>query len=688
MKSLRSSARRLALELLETRQLLSTGLQPSATEQLFLEQLNDIRANPAAYGAAIGVDLSGVPPAPPLTIDPLLQEAAQLHAQDMNDRSYFSRTTPEGLDPGQRITAAGFAWTSWGESSAGGSLYATPAEALQALITDAGVSGLTDRRQLLGIDGAFRTQEQVGIGIVQNGSGPLTNYYTIDTATTSSTNPFLTGVVYNDANGNGRFDPGEGLSNIFITVANVGSTATFTSGGYSLQLPPGTYTVTASGIGLSSPLTQTVRIGITNARLNFAIAGTSTQAAQSAWVTMLYQDILGRQPSADEVAGWVGVLAAGASPVAVSQGFLNSVEYAQRLVIGWYQGYLHRAPDATGLAGFTNLLLSGNNETAVRRLFLGSTEYWNYHGDDPTAFVDAVYHDVLGRLPSGTEANGWVTQAAAGDRLGVVDGIAGSQEFQILEVDSFYGTFLRRTADPGGQSYFVSLLSSGQDERAILPLFVGGTEYIAAAPNILWLQNIYRDTLARSGDNAAELGAWLAILNSGTDRVTIANSFLTSAEGDADAITAIYEELLGQTPDMQSLSTWLQQVENGTSLTDVLVTVASSQDYFTQQGGNNSGFILGLYQDLLGRPPSDAEVANWLGLITGGMSRSQIATLFVGSLEYEYRVITELFSLYLRRTPSGNELNQYAADLNAGATPTDVAAALLGSSEYYTRTAW
>src|SRR5437879_2899544 len=107
MMSRRPSARalRLCLEALETRQLLSIGLQPTATEQLFLEQLNDIRANPAAYGAAIGVDLSGVAPAPPLTFDPLLQEAAQMHAQDMNDRGYFSRNTPEGLDPGQRITA-------------------------------------------------------------------------------------------------------------------------------------------------------------------------------------------------------------------------------------------------------------------------------------------------------------------------------------------------------------------------------------------------------------------------------------------------------------------------------------------------------------------------------------------------------------------------------------------------------
>src|SRR5689334_24893053 len=77
------------LELLETRQLLS-GYQPTAVEQLFLEELNDARANPAAYGAAIGVDLSAVAPAQPLAWDPLLIQAALGHSQDMSARDYFA----------------------------------------------------------------------------------------------------------------------------------------------------------------------------------------------------------------------------------------------------------------------------------------------------------------------------------------------------------------------------------------------------------------------------------------------------------------------------------------------------------------------------------------------------------------------------------------------------------------------
>ena len=52
-------------------------------------------------------------------------------------------------------------------------------------------------------------------------------------------------------------------------MANVGSTSTLGTGGYSMQLAPGTYTVTASGGGLPIPITRNIVIGNDNARLNF-----------------------------------------------------------------------------------------------------------------------------------------------------------------------------------------------------------------------------------------------------------------------------------------------------------------------------------------------------------------------------------------------------------------------------------
>jgi uncharacterized protein YkwD len=237
--------------------------QPTAVEQLFLEQLNDARANPATYGQLIGLDLSGVAASQPLAFNTSLIAAAQGHSQDMNARNYFDHNTPEGITPFQRMTAAGFNFTSAGESIAAG--YGTTAEALAGLIIDQGVPNLGHRNMLLSINNNFA---QVGVGIVLNGTGSFSDYYTIDAGNTADTRPFLTGVVFNDVNGNGHYDIGEGHGGVTVSIAGVGTTTTFASGGYSIQLNPGVYSVTYSGGGLVMPFTTTVTLGSQNVRMN------------------------------------------------------------------------------------------------------------------------------------------------------------------------------------------------------------------------------------------------------------------------------------------------------------------------------------------------------------------------------------------------------------------------------------
>ncbi|MBY0526055.1 MAG: hypothetical protein K2R98_21855 [Gemmataceae bacterium] len=263
----------LVVEELEPRQLLS--YQPTPLEQVFLERLNDARANPAAYGQTIGLDLSGVAASQPLAFNTTLIQAARDHSVDMSVRNYFDHYTPDtpSLDPGDRIEAAGFTTdTGWAESIAAG--YPTPEQALAGFIIDDGQPDLGHRRHLLAIDSVFGNHLQVGVGIT-TGSGFYGTYYTINTVSDADSRPFLTGVVYNDLNSNGVYDVGEGISGVTITVQGVGAVAAFDTGGYSFRLNPGSYTVTASGGGLASPIAQTVTVGTTNARLNFGGPGSS-----------------------------------------------------------------------------------------------------------------------------------------------------------------------------------------------------------------------------------------------------------------------------------------------------------------------------------------------------------------------------------------------------------------------------
>ena len=94
-----------------------------------------------------------------------------------------------------------------------------------------------------------------------------------------------------------------------MNVLGVGAVTTWDSGGYTIALPPGTYTVVASGGGLATPLTRTVTVGSGNARLNFG-------QGDDAFIRKLYQDVLGRTASDAEVGSWLPILqSAGPAPV-------------------------------------------------------------------------------------------------------------------------------------------------------------------------------------------------------------------------------------------------------------------------------------------------------------------------------------------------------------------------------------
>lgn len=56
----------------------------------------------------------------PLRLDSALVEAAGKHASDMVRRHYMDHTNPDGQDPGDRMTAAGYRGSGWGENIAAG----------------------------------------------------------------------------------------------------------------------------------------------------------------------------------------------------------------------------------------------------------------------------------------------------------------------------------------------------------------------------------------------------------------------------------------------------------------------------------------------------------------------------------------------------------------------------------------
>ena len=272
---------------LERRQLLAAVL-PTAHEQHLVELINRGRMNPTAEAMRYDTDLNeGLPagtisstPKQPLAINPYITDAARKHSQWMLETDTFSHAGSGGTNPGQRITSAGYSWTTYGENlgwtGSTGPINATSAtaEVHRDLYVDAGIAGRGHRKNLM--NNSFR---EIGAGVLTGVFTSGQNYnalmVTEDFAASGDT-VFITGVAYSDTVSNDNFyTPGEGLGSVYVkAVRNTDSltfqTSTWSSGGYSLAVDAGTYTVTASGGALGGTVTYTnVVVGSQNVKRDF-----------------------------------------------------------------------------------------------------------------------------------------------------------------------------------------------------------------------------------------------------------------------------------------------------------------------------------------------------------------------------------------------------------------------------------
>ncbi|MFF3501938.1 sigma-70 family RNA polymerase sigma factor [Streptomyces sp. NPDC003247] len=96
----------------------------------------------------------------PVSENSKLRAAAQGHSDDMAARDFFDHTNPDGDGPGERITAAGYRWSTYGENIAMGQ------QTAEAVMTS-WMNSEGHRANILNC--AF---EEIGVGIHEDGGGP------------------------------------------------------------------------------------------------------------------------------------------------------------------------------------------------------------------------------------------------------------------------------------------------------------------------------------------------------------------------------------------------------------------------------------------------------------------------------------------------------------------------------------
>jgi hypothetical protein len=200
-----------------------------------------------------------------------------------------------------------------------------------------------------------------------------------------------------------------------------------------------------------------------------------------------------------------------------------------------------------------------------------------------------------------------------------------------------------------------------------------------------FVAQLYRDVLGREGE-AAGLGFWNRLLDEGASRAEIVLGFLTSLEYRTNLVQGLYRDLLGREADAAGLNSFVDRLAAGATVEQVKALILGSAEYFQNRGGGSeAGFLLALYQDVLGRAIDRVGEASFSLLLAFGRTRATIATLVLNSEEARQILVEDYYQQYLQRTADQAGRDGWVSRLLSGARDEHVLAGIIGSEEYFGR---
>jgi hypothetical protein len=256
------------------------------------------------------------------------------------------------------------------------------------------------------------------------------------------------------------------------------------------------------------------------------------------------------------------------------------------------------------------------------------------------------------------------------------------------------------TVKVGGRSDFAptgttqTVFTALRDEAA--PTFTG-VPFLNSAPifiqieampgdangNRAFVLGLYHDLLSRDGSSDPGLNGWVSALDSGAaSRSDVTWGIFNSLEQRGRQVEHFYQAFLGRQGQAAEQAWWINYLQHGGTEEQMAAFFLSSAEY-QAKFPDNAAFVRSLYDSLLSRTASDAEVAGWVNAMSAGASRADVVRGFIHSQEANLRAVDAVYAAFLRREadPAGRE---FFADFlqRLDARDSDMMLAVLASQEY------
>jgi len=348
---------------------------------------------------------------------------------------------------------------------------------------------------------------------------------------------------------------------------------------------------------------------------------------------------------------------------------------------------------------------------------LSSDEYFSDAGNNPLGFITRLYDDVLRHDPTPIEIATALQVVAGGTDAGraqLVQNVVLSPEARAIRVDQAFHALLKVYPNPAALALWVNRLTGpggpGVSGNSMVEEIAASETYYALAGGSAadFMAHLYEDLLNRpptSAELATDAGLMKEIqAGSAAARLAIAENVVSGAEFRADEVTSFFanymhatcKELLAEectstlgTPTATQLSAALDALSTGMTEEDIIAGILGSDQFYANQGSTQTGLIKGVYQDLIGRPPTNAEISSALATYTNdSVGHASFASAMVESLPYQDLVASLDYQSLLLRAPLPLELDAgqgiLGGDTKSFQTPDDLLIEQIAStSEFY-----
>jgi hypothetical protein len=328
---------------------------------------------------------------------------------------------------------------------------------------------------------------------------------------------------------------------------------------------------------------------------------------------------------------------------------------------------------------------------------LASAEYYGDAGNNDLGFVTRLYDDVLRHDPTPVEvatalALPLVTGAGDANRLQLVETVVLSPEARAIRVDQAFHALLKTYPSSTDLALWVNRLSGpgtpGLSGNAMVEEIAGSAEYykLVGSTALSFITQLYQDLLngPPTSDQLTADAALMAQIQAGSAaaRLTVAISVVSGPAFRVDEVTSFFanymhrtcQELRAQecvstiaTPTAAQLSAATTALANGTTEEGIIAGVLSGPQYYQNHGSTQTGLIDGVYQDLIGRAPTQAELSAALAKYTNDApGHLNFAQAMVGSVIYQDLLVSLDYQQLLLRAPFTTE-NDAAQGILGGA---------------------